>query len=231
MRGALLGPSFSDEEALAEISPYSPVYQQLRDEDLFPTVARALTEQKIVGWFQDRMEFGPRALGNRSILADPRSEAMQRVLNLKVKYREGFRPFAPSVLCEDMGEYFELHGDSPYMLLVAPLREGYRRTLSEHEESMEGFEKLRAVRSDIPAVTHVDCSARIQTVHPETNPRFHRLLQEFKALTGLGVLVNTSFNVRDEPIVCTPGDAYRCFMGTEMDMLVLGRLVLRKEEQ
>jgi carbamoyltransferase len=231
MAGAYLGPSFGERQALEQIEPYAPVFHRLSDDDLFPCVARALADEKIVGWFQGRMEFGPRALGGRSILADPRSRDMQRVLNLKIKYRESFRPFAPAVLHEDVAEYFELEGDSPYMLLIAPVRKEYRRPLSEAEKRLAGIEKLRAVRSDLPAITHVDDSARIQTVHPETNPRFHRLISEWKAFSGCGVLVNTSFNVRDEPIVCTPEDAYRCFMATEMDVLVLGNLVLYKEEQ
>jgi len=230
MAGAYLGPSFEESEVLAELEPYAAVHHRLSDRELCPTIARALAEQQIVGWFQGRMEFGPRALGHRSILADPRSADMQRALNLKIKYRESFRPFAPAVATEDVAEFFDLDGDSPYMLLVAQVREEYRRELGE-EEHLEGFEKLRAVRSDLPAITHVDDSARIQTVHPETNSRFHELLGEFKALTGYGVLVNTSFNVRDEPIVCSPGDAYRCFMATEMDLLVIGNLVLYKEEQ
>jgi carbamoyltransferase len=177
------------------------------------------------------MEFGPRALGNRSILGDPRSPAMQRVLNLKIKYRESFRPFAPAVLRADIAEHFELDSDSPYMLLVAPVRKEKRKEPSPGDEPRYGLDRLNEIRSDIPAVTHVDYSARIQTVHPETNPLFHRLIAAFKARTGYGVLVNTSFNIRDEPIVCSPEDAYRCFMGTEMDMLVIGNAVLRKESQ
>jgi carbamoyltransferase len=231
MSGAYLGPAFDEAEIRKQLEPYDPVYHLLPDHELFGTVARALAEQKVVGWFQGRMEFGPRALGARSILADPRSTGMQRVLNLKIKYRESFRPFAPAVLAEDSSEYFDLAGESPYMLLVAPVRDQHLRTLSEAEKRLEGLEKLRAVRSDVPAITHVDDSARVQTVHDRTNPRFHRLLTEFKALTGCSVLINTSFNVRDEPIVCTPGDAYRCFMATEMDVLVLGNFVLYKDEQ
>jgi carbamoyltransferase len=231
MGGAYLGPEFDESEALAELAGYAPIHHRLDDAPLFTTVARALSQGRIVGWFQGRMEFGPRSLGNRSILADPRSSQIQRDLNLKIKYRESFRPFAPAVLREDISEYFELDGDSPYMLLVAAVRKEHRRALPEEEAGLEGLEKLRAVRSDIPAITHVDDSARIQTVHPETNPRFHALISEFKTQTGCGVLVNTSFNVRDEPIVCSPGDAYRCFMATEMDVLVIGNLVFYKEEQ
>jgi carbamoyltransferase len=177
------------------------------------------------------MEFGPRSLGNRSILGDARSPRMQRVMNLKIKYRESFRPFAPAVLREHVKDWFELDGDSPYMLLVADVQPRRRREQSAEEQALEGLQKLGVVRSEIPAVTHVDGSARIQTVHEDTNPRFHRLLREFHAKTGCPVLVNTSFNVRDEPIVCTPDDAYRCFMGTEMDLLVLENFVLRKAEQ
>jgi len=177
------------------------------------------------------MEYGPRALGGRSILGDPRSPAMQKMLNLKVKYRESFRPFAPSVLREDVGEWFELENDSPYMLLVAPVREKHRREMTAEEQALFGIDKLNVPRSDIPAVTHVDYSARVQTVHRETNPRYHALLSAFKGLTGCGVLVNTSFNVRGEPIVCTPEDAFRCFMGSEIEVLTVGNCYLKKEEQ
>lgn len=231
MNGSYLGPSFDEAEILADITPYGAAYRRLQDSELFQTAAQTLADEKVVGWFQGRMEFGPRALGNRSILGDPRSPGMQRMLNLKIKYRESFRPFAPAVLAEDVGDYFSIDQDSPYMLLVAPVRKERRRTLSGNELELQGLEKLSAIRSEIPAVTHVDNSARIQTVHRDTNPRFHRLLETFKALTGCSVLVNTSFNIRDEPIVCTPADAYRCFMGTEMDMLVLGNIVLHKENQ
>lgn len=231
MNGSYLGPSFDEAEILADITPYGATYRRLQDSELFQTAAQTLADEKVVGWFQGRMEFGPRALGNRSILGDPRSPGMQRMLNLKIKYRESFRPFAPAVLAEDVGDYFSIDQDSPYMLLVAPVRKERRRTLSGNELELQGLEKLSAIRSEIPAVTHVDNSARIQTVHRDTNPRFHRLLETFKALTGCSVLVNTSFNIRDEPIVCTPADAYRCFMGTEMDMLVLGNIVLHKENQ
>jgi carbamoyltransferase len=177
------------------------------------------------------MEFGPRALGGRSILGDPRNPAMQKMLNLKVKYRESFRPFAPSVLREDVADYFELDADSPYMLLVADVKRNRRQTMTREQEQLFGIEKLNVARSDIPAVTHVDYSARIQTVHAETNPRYHALLSAFKRRTGCSVLVNTSFNVRGEPIVCTPEDAFRCFMGTELDLLVVENCVLRKDEQ
>jgi len=193
--------------------------------------AQALTEGKVVGWFQGRMEFGPRALGGRSILGDPRSEIMQKTLNLKVKYRESFRPFAPSVLREDVSEWFELDDDSPYMLFVDNVKQNKRREMTSKEEQLFGIEKLNIKRSDIPAVTHVDYSARIQTVHQETNPRYHALIRRFKEKTGCSVVVNTSFNVRGEPIVCTLEDAFRCFMGKEIELLVVGNSLLRKEEQ
>jgi carbamoyltransferase len=198
---------------------------------MIETTARALSEQKAVGWFQGRMEFGPRSLGARSILGDPRSPEMQKNLNLKVKYRESFRPFAPAVLREDVADWFELDSDSPYMLLVADVRKDKRRQMTAAEQALFGIDKLNVARSEIPAVTHVDYSARIQTVHDTTNPLFHRLLARFKALTGCPVLVNTSFNVRGEPIVCTPEDAFRCFMGNELDLLVVGNCVLRKTDQ
>jgi carbamoyltransferase len=193
--------------------------------------AQALAGQEAVGWFQGRMEFGPRALGARSIIGDPRSPTMQRNLNLKVKYRESFRPFAPSVLREDVSEWFELDSDSPYMLIVADVREDRRRSMTTDEQALFGIDKLNVVRSEIPAVTHVDYSARIQTVHANTNPLFHRLITRFKELTGCPVLVNTSFNVRGEPIVCTPEDAFRCFMGNDLELLVVGRSILYKSAQ
>ena len=231
MDGAYLGPAFDRQRIVAALDGYGAVYNRKAEAELYAVVSRALADEKVVGWFQGRMEFGPRALGNRSILGDPRSPRMQRVLNLKIKYRESFRPFAPAVLREDVSEYFELDADSPYMLLVAPVREERRRALVDEERALQGLDMLHAVRSEVPAITHVDYSARVQTVHPDTNPRFHRLLRAFKAQTGCSVLVNTSFNVRDEPIVCTREDAYRCFMATEMDMLVLEDLVLLKEDQ
>ena len=190
-----------------------------------------LADGKALGWFQGRMEFGPRALGGRSIIGDPRSPTMQKLLNLKVKYRESFRPFAPSVLREDVADWFEINNDSPYMLLVADVVEHRRRNMSEAEQQLFGIEKLNVPRSDIPAVTHVDYSARIQTVHRETNPRYHALISAFKERTDCPVVVNTSFNVRGEPIVCTPEDAFRCFMGTEIETLVLGNCYLKKEQQ
>ena len=231
MSGSYLGPAFDRDRIKKDLDKYHAVYHELETEDLFKTVVSALIEEKVVGWFQGRMEFGPRALGNRSLLADARSSRMQSILNLKIKYRESFRPFAPAVLREDVADYFELNEDSPYMLLVADVRRQRCRVLTEDEQKLCGIEKLKVPRSDIPAVTHVDYSARVQTVHAETNPRFYRLLREFRNRSGCGVLVNTSFNIRDEPIVCSPEDAYRCFMGTEMDMLVLDNIVLRKQEQ
>jgi len=194
-------------------------------------VAKELASGKIIAWFQGRMEFGPRALGARSILADPRSASMQSLLNLKVKYRESFRPFAPAILREDLPEWFEMDCDSPYMLLVADVVRERRRRLTPEEESLFGIEKLHVPRSDVPAITHVDYSARIQTVHAETNPRFHALVADFRERTGCPVVVNTSFNVRGEPIVCTPEDAFRCFMGTEIEALAVGNCFLWKDQQ
>jgi len=198
---------------------------------MIETTAKALADQQAIGWFQGRMEFGPRSLGARSILGDPRSPAMQKNLNLKVKYRESFRPFAPAVLREDVADWFELDSDSPYMLIVADVRLDKHRAMTAAEQALFGIDKLNISRSEIPAVTHIDYSARIQTVSPATNPLFHRLLSQFKQLTGCPVLVNTSFNVRGEPIVCTPEDAFRCFMGNELDLLVIGNCVLKKSEQ
>jgi carbamoyltransferase len=206
-------------------------FDVLGEDEMIATTAEALAGQKAVGWFQGRMEFGPRSLGARSILGDPRSPDMQKNLILKVKYRESFRPFAPAVLGEDVSEWFDLASDSPYMLLIADVKKAKRRAMSADEQALFGIDKLNVTRSDIPAVTHVDYSARVQTVHSDTNPLFHKLLSRFKALTGCPILVNTSFNVRSEPIVCTPEDAFRCFMGSELDMLVIGTCVLRKADQ
>jgi carbamoyltransferase len=231
MNGSYLGPGFSEEQAIAALDALGAHYRRLDDSTLYPAVAEALAADKVIGWFQGRSEFGPRALGNRSILGNAASPAMQRVLNLKIKYRESFRPFAPAVLREEVSDYFDLAEDSPYMLIVAPVKDSLRRPLSPQEQALTGIEKLNLTRSDLPAITHVDYSARVQTVTRETNTRFHDLLSAFKAVSGTGVLVNTSFNVRDEPIVNSPADAYRCFMGTEMDLLVIGNLVLRKEDQ
>ncbi|MEE2698240.1 MAG: carbamoyltransferase [Pseudomonadota bacterium] len=231
MCGSYLGPSYSDTEIKNTLESYSSIFTKMEDGDLFLYIAKQLADEKIVGWFQGRMEFGPRSLGNRSILGDPHSPTMQQVLNLKIKYRESFRPFAPAVLYEDVQEYFELDTISPYMLLVSHVKSDKLLDLSADDEAKSGFDKLSVIRSDVPAITHVDNSARVQTVHIETNPRFHRLLTSFKKETGRGVLVNTSFNVRDEPIVCSPEDAYKCFMATEMDVLVLENYVLLKEQQ
>jgi carbamoyltransferase len=231
MQGALLGPAFRDEEIEAFLRAQGAPYQRLDRESLVPEVAEILSHEKVVGWFQVRMEFGPRALGARSILGDPRSPKMQTLMNMKIKFREGFRPFAPSVLRERVADYFELKEESPYMLLVAPVRRERQIPMSEMEQRLWGIDKLNIPRSDIPAVTHVDYSARIQTVSREDNPLYHDLLRAFEALTGCGVLVNTSFNVRGEPIVCTPEDAYRCFMRTHIDFLVMGSFLLDKKRQ
>ncbi len=231
MQGSYLGPAFSEDEIARFLAATGAVAEKLPMPALIERTAGLLAREKVVGWLQGRMEFGPRSLGNRSILGDPRSPRMQSVMNLKIKFRESFRPFAPSVLREHLAEYFELDADSPYMLLVAPVRECWRIAMSEEQQGLFGIDKLNVPRSTIPAVTHVDYSARIQTVHPETNPAYHALLDRFHALTGCPVLVNTSFNVRGEPIVCTPRDAYLCFMRTEMDHLVLGPFLLDKTKQ
>ena len=231
MRGAFLGPSYTNEQVELFLTKQGAPYVRLPDEELFERVAAELASGKVVGWFQGRMEFGPRALGARSILGDPRNPRMQSIMNLKIKYRESFRPFAPSVLRERVADYFDLDADSPYMLLVAPVLERRRISLTPEHEQLWGIDRLNVPRSDIPAVTHVDYSARIQTVHDTTNPRYYRLLKAFEAQTGCGVLVNTSFNVRGEPIVCTPADAYRCFMRTEIDVLVSENCLLQKADQ
>ena len=231
MRGAFLGPAFDDDEVAGELRSCGAIFETVDEGQMLSQTADALANGKAVGWFQGRMEFGPRALGGRSILADPRSDSMQRTLNLKIKFRESFRPFAPSVLAEDVDKYFRLDSSSPYMLLVADVNEDLRIPETDEEAQLFGIEKLNVARSTIPAVTHVDHSARIQTVHSETNPRYYALLNAFREQTGCSVLVNTSFNVRGEPIVGTPTDAFRCFMGTELDMLVIGRSILRKENQ
>ena len=230
MRGAYLGPAFEQADIEARLTAAGAVFTVLDDDRLFAQCAQALADEKALGWFQGRMEFGPRALGGRSILADPRSPRMQSTLNLKVKFRESFRPFAPAVMREHVADWFELDDDSPYMLLVAEVAQ-HRRMSTEGGQAAAGFDKLRVQRSQIPAVTHVDHSARVQTVHVDTNPRFHRLLEAFHARTGCPVLVNTSFHVRGEPIVCTPEDAFRCFMGTDIELLAVGNCLLRKEDQ
>ena len=232
MSGAYLGPSYSDAEIRERLTAEGARFVVIDDEAaLLGRSAEALADGRAVGWFQGRMEFGPRALGNRSILADPRNPEMQKTLNLKVKYRESFRPFAPAVLAEDVQEWFELDQPSPYMLLVADVAKRHRIEINEGEHERSGIEKLKTLRSDVPAITHVDFSARVQTVHRDTNPRFHALLRAFKQRTGCPVLVNTSFNVRGEPIACTPEDAFRCLMGTEIEMLVIGNCILQKELQ
>ncbi len=231
MQGAYLGPEFSPQEIEDYLKSVGAVYQQLDRESVLKRVAELLATEKVVGWFNGRMEFGPRALGARSVLGDSRSPRMQAQMNLKIKFREGFRPFAPSVLRERVGEYFELDRESPYMLLVAPVQEQRQIPMTDEQRKLWGIDKLNLARSDIPAVTHVDYSARVQTVARETNPDYYDLIKEFENLTGCAVLINTSFNVRGEPIVCTPVDAYRCFMRTNIDVLVLGPFILEKGEQ
>ena len=231
MRGAYLGPVFEQADIEARLTAAGARFKVLADTELIETAAGLLASENVVGWFQGRMEFGPRALGGRSILGDPRSPQMQSVLNLKIKYRESFRPFAPWVLREHVADWFELDEDSPYMLMVADVAKSRRIGATAQEAGLFGIEKLKVPRSTIPAVTHVDYSARIQTVHASTNPRYHALISSFHAKTGCPVLINTSFNVRGEPIVCTPEDAYRCLMGTEMDALVIGNCILMKDDQ
>ena len=231
MRGAYLGPSFTDDEIEAELVSCGAKFHRLDEAALIDQTAAALAEEKAVGWMQGRMEFGPRALGGRSIIADPRSTVMQKQLNLKVKYRESFRPFAPSVLRDHVGDWFEHETDSPYMLLVADVKEDKRLAMTDEENALFGIEKLNVPRSSVPAITHVDYSARIQTVHPDTNPQYHAVISKFYEKTGCPLVVNTSFNVRGEPIICTPTDAFKCFMGTEMDVLAVGNFLLVKEEQ
>lgn len=228
---SLLGPAFDDDAIESTFAKYSCVAKRLDDQELFNTVADLISQDNVIGWFQDRMEFGPRALGNRSIIGDARSKEMQTKMNLKIKYRESFRPFAPAVMAEHVSEYFEIDRESPYMLLVAPVVKERRVQMTEEQENLFGIAKLNVPRSDIPAVTHVDYSARIETVSAEQNPRFHALLKAFHEKTGCAVVVNTSFNVRGEPIVCTPEDAFTCFMRTEMDYLVLNNFLLKKEDQ
>jgi carbamoyltransferase len=231
MQGALLGPAFSNDEIECFLQGKGAPYVRVSDAELYDRIAEELAAERVIGWFQGRMEFGPRALGGRSILGDARSPKMQSVMNLKIKYRESFRPFAPAVLRERVADYFEMEADSPYMLLVAPVLESRRTAMTEDQKALWGIDLLNVPRSDIPAVTHVDYSARIQTVHQESNPHYYKLLKAFEAKTGCGVIVNTSFNVRSEPIVCTPEEAYRCFMRTEIDTLVLGNCILDKLDQ
>jgi len=231
MQGSYLGPAYSQDEIERRLKAVGAVFESVDDAALIDRAAQALADGKALGWHQGRMEFGPRALGGRSILGDARSPTMQKLLNLKVKYRESFRPFAPSVLREDAGDWFDLDTDSPYMQLVADVSAKHRIAMTREQQSLFGIDRLNVPRSSIPAVTHVDYSARVQTVHRETNPRYHALLERFKVLTGCPVVVNTSFNVRGEPIACTPEDAFRCFMGTDIDVLAVGNCLLRKEDQ
>lgn len=231
MRGAYLGPKFGRDEIRQYLDSAGAAYEEIDDTVLMPRLADILSQENVVGWFQGRMEFGPRALGARSIIGDPRSKKMQSVMNLKIKYRESFRPFAPSVLFEEVQNYFEHDRGSPYMLMVAPVSDQIRTPMTSEQEELFGIDKLNVSRSELPSITHVDYSARIQTVHRRTNPRYHALISSFKEKTGCGVVVNTSFNVRGEPIVCTPEDAYRCFMRTEMDYLVIENFLLHKPDQ
>lgn len=231
MKGSYLGPEFTQDEITEQLTQSGAIFEILTKNQVIERTAHALADGKAVGWMNGRMEFGPRALGNRSIIADPRSPTMQKLLNLKVKYRESFRPFAPSVLKEDLTKWFDLAVDSPYMLLVASITKDKRKEMTKEEQQYFGIDKLNIVRSEIPAVTHVDYSARIQTVHYETNPDYHALIKKFKEITNCPVIVNTSFNIRGEPIVCSPEDAFRCFMGTELDVLVVGNIYLKKENQ
>ena len=231
MKGAFLGPGFEDNEIESKLKSLGAVYIKLSEEDLIEEVASALTAEKAVGWMQGRMEFGPRALGARSIIADPRSPLMQKQLNLKVKYRESFRPFAPSVLRDDVNDWFEHDSDSPYMLFVADVQKDKHLIMTSNEEELFGIDKLNLPRSSVPAITHIDYSARIQTVHEDTNSKYHAVISKFKEKTGCPLVVNTSFNVRGEPIICSPEDAFKCFMGTELDVLAIGNCLLLKEDQ
>jgi len=231
MHGSYLGPVFSQEDIEKRLTDAGAIFETHSEADMIHECVVSLKAENAVGWFQGRMEFGPRALGGRSILGDARSTKMQSLLNLKIKYRESFRPFAPSVLREDASDWFDLATDSPYMLIVADVINSRRREMTEEEKNLFGIEKLNVPRSEVPAITHVDYSARIQTVHKESNPKYHALISEFKKETGCPMIVNTSFNVRGEPIVCTPEDAFRCFMGTEMDLLAIGNCILKKEKQ
>ena len=231
MKGSYLGPEFAQPDIERRLTATGAKFTNHSDEEIISLTAQALADGKAVGWHQGRMEFGPRSLGGRSILADARSPSAQKLLNLKVKYRESFRPFAPSVLREDVSEWFDINTDSPYMLLVADVKESKRLAMTEEQKKLFGIEKLNVPRSEIPAVTHVDYSARVQTIHKQTNPKYHALVSKFKELTGCPVVVNTSFNVRGEPIVCTPEDAFRCLMGTEIEFLVVGNSIMRKEDQ
>jgi len=231
MKGSYLGPQFTDDEVENDLKNCGANYKKVNLDQIIKETAKALSEEKAIGWFQGRMEFGPRSLGNRSIIADSRSEKMQKNLNLKVKFRESFRPFAPAVLFEKVSEWFEINSESPYMLLVADVKKSKQLQMSNEQKNLFGIDKLNVKRSSIPSVTHVDYSARIQTVHKETNPTFHKLIEEFERITKYPVLVNTSFNVRGEPIVCSATDAFNCFMGTDLDVLVCNNFILYKESQ
>jgi carbamoyltransferase len=231
MKGSYLGCRFSNHEIKSYLDGVGAVYEEMRDGELLPYLAEILDSEQVVGWFNGRMEFGPRALGGRSIIGDPRNPEMQSIMNLKIKYRESFRPFAPAVKAEHVSDWFEIDRRSPYMLLVAPVKKEKRIALTEEQQRLCGLEKLNTPRSEVPAVTHIDYSARVQTVHKETNPRFYELISQFERHTGCPVLINTSFNVRGEPIVCSPEDAYRCFMRTEMDCLVMENIVILKQDQ
>jgi carbamoyltransferase len=231
MKGSYLGPEYRQTDIEQRLRAAGADFEVLEDDELIEACAQSLAAGRALGWHEGRMEFGPRALGGRSILGDARSATMQKMLNLKVKYRESFRPFAPSVLREDVAQWFEIDEDSPYMLLVADVSPQHRIAMTAEQQSLFGIDKLNVPRSTVPAITHVDYSARVQTVHRETNPRYHSLISRFKHLTGCPVIVNTSFNVRGEPIVCTPEDSFRCFMGTEIETLAVGNCFLRKERQ
>ena len=231
MKGTYLGCNFSNQEIIEYLGKIKAPYEVLEDNELFNKLAHLLDEGKVIGWFNGPMEFGPRALGGRSIIGDPRNQKMQSIMNLKIKFRESFRPFAPSVIEEDLSNQFDLKKKSPYMLLVAPIKDELLIKMTKKQEKLFGIKKINIPRSVIPAVTHIDYSARIQTVSKATNPRYYKLIENFKKVTGCPSIVNTSFNVRGEPIVCTPQDAYRCFMRTEMDVLVLQNQILFKKEQ
>ena len=231
MQGSYLGPSFSNDEIQEALTSLEATFKKLPEEELLKITALELSKEKTIGWFQGRMEFGPRALGSRSIIADPRSEKMQKNLNLKVKFRESFRPFAPSVIREEVSKWFNLDCDSPYMLLVADVNDNVKKEMTDEEKKLFGIDKLNIKRSDIPAVTHIDYSERIQTVHKNTNPKYYKLIKNFENITNCPIIVNTSFNVRGEPIVCSIKDAYSCFMGTDLDILVCGDFILYKETQ
>jgi len=231
MKGSYLGPSFKNSTIEKELTAIGAKFKKLSDDDLINTLANEISNEKIVGWFQGRMEFGPRALGARSIIADPRSEKMQKELNLKVKFRESFRPFAPSVLSEDVNDWFDLKDPSPYMLLVADIKKNIQIPMTSDQEKLFGIDKLNIKRSKLPAITHVDYSARVQTVHQKTNPKYYNLIKKFKEITGCSVLINTSFNIRGEPIVCSIEDAFKCFMGTNLDILVIENFIMFKPGQ